>query len=230
MIEYSFLKDFKYQNKNPYNERLLDFSEFVYRDNEAENFQNKWNKSIFKREAPIIVEIGSGYGHFMMEFCEKHPEINYIGMDHQFKRTFNLAKKLKNHTTKNFRYLRAKGERIGFLFDKNEIDSIFFFFPDPWPKTRHHKKRLFQEPFLEIAHNILKPGGKIFIKTDHDEYAQWMNDILEKTGLFQKEFFSPDVWKEHPEHFLCNFKTKFEKIFLERKIQINAFVARSTKE
>ena len=229
-MDKSFTEDFKYSHKNPYHDKLSEFDEFVMRDHEAEKNIGKWNEAIFKREAPLCVEIGSGYGHFMMEFCENNPEVNYVGLDYRFKRSYALAKKLSRHPTKNFRYLRAKGERLEYMFNESEIDKMFYFFPDPWPKARHHKKRLFQEPFIERAYKVIKPGGYLFVKTDHDGYAEWMQEVIDKQELFELEFSSTDLWNEAPEHFLASFKTKFEKIFLEKNINIKAFVLKSKKQ
>ncbi len=220
----SYVKEFTYTHKNPYHDRLEEFAEFVLRDEEAEKFQGLWIKDVFKRPTPIHVEIGSGFGHFMLAYCEDHPEISFVGMDYRFKRSYQLASKLERHPHKNFRYLRAKGERIEFMFGEKEVDAIHYFFPDPWPKTRHHKKRLFQEPFLKAAHKILKPGGKIFIKTDHDGYADWMRSRIEKTTLFKCSLNTIDLHLEAPEHFLAQYKTKFEKIFIKQSVKIKAFV------
>jgi tRNA (guanine-N7-)-methyltransferase len=230
MAEFSYNKSFVYTHKNPYHERLEAFSHFVLRDSECEEKLGLWNGEVFKKKRPIILEIGSGYGHFMMDYCEKNPEVNYVGMDYRFKRSFQLAKKLNDHPTKNFRYLRAKGERIQFIFDKNEVDQIFYFFPDPWPKTKHHKNRLFQLPFLEAAYNILAPGGKIFVKTDHDGYAEWMSEVLKEQKLFRVDLRSVDLRGEYPDHFLSEYKTKFEKIFVEQGKKVKAFCLTSLKE
>lgn len=228
-MDKSFTEDFQYSHKNPYHDKLSEFDEFVMRDHEAEENMGKWNEAVFKRDAPLCVEIGSGYGHFMMEFCENNPEVNYVGLDYRFKRSYALAKKLSRHPNKNFRYLRAKGERLEYMFNDSEVDKMFYFFPDPWPKARHHKKRLFQQPFIERAYKVIKPGGYLFVKTDHDGYAEWMQEVIEKQDLFELEFSSKDLWNEAPDHFLASFKTKFEKIFLEKNINIKAFVLKSKK-
>src|SRR5690606_27029527 len=133
------------------------------------------------------------YGEFMMEYCEKNPDANFIGMDFRFKRSYALAKKLAQHPTKNFRYLRGRGERISFMFGESEVDKIFYFFPDPWPKKRQWKRRLFQEHFLECAHKVLRPGGTLFVKTDHDGYAEWMAEVIAKSPLFELKMVSKDL-------------------------------------
>lgn len=231
MFDHSYREDFQYaKHKNPYHERLGQYSRFVMRDDEAEKFQGKWNQEIFERNAELIAEVGSGYGHFMQWFCEQNPDVNYVGIDYRFKRSFELAEQLERHPTQNFRYLRAKGERLSYIFDENELDKIFYFFPDPWPKRRHNKKRLFQEPFLNSVKKTLKPGGLLFVKTDHEEYFNWMEKELEQNGAgFKLLFKTRDLWKEHPDHFLASFQTKFEKIFLRKGINIKGFVLENLK-
>lgn len=229
-MEKSFTEDFKYTHKNPYHDKLGEFNEFVLRDHDAEANKGQWNKVIFNKEAPLALEIGTGYGHFMTEYCNNHPDENFVGLDYRFKRSFALAKKLAQHPYKNFRYLRAKGERIEFMFGENELDKIFYFFPDPWPKKRHLKKRLFQLNFLERAYKVIKPGGYFYIKTDHDGYGEWMKEVIENQQLFDVQLMTTDLWNEHPTHFLASFKTKFEKIFLEQGVNIKAFVLKSKKQ
>lgn len=222
--------EFKYKHRNPYHHKLSDFDEFVIRDNETEVHQNKWNDEIFDRVAPLYLEVGSGYGHFMLEFCEQYPEVNYLGMDFRFKRSFNLARKLQKHPHQNFRFLRARGERIDYIFGDSELDGIFYFFPDPWPKRRHNKKRLFQEPFLKAAHKVLKPGGKLFIKTDHLEYAYWMEERIDQNEDFTCTLKTFDLHEHFPEHFLAKHITKFEKIFLSQGTPIKAFILENKKQ
>lgn len=224
--------DFKYTHKsrNPYHDRLEQFSDIVLRDEEAETKKGKWNAEVFKREAPLFLEIGSGYGHFMIEHCQRNPEINFVGMDYRFKRSYELARRLdRTMESCNFRYLRAKGERTSFIFEENELDGIFYFFPDPWPKARHQKKRLFKDEVLPHLHKVLKSNAPLYIKTDHDGYAQQMAEVIDKSDLFKLEFSSQDLWQEAPNHFLASFNTKFEKIFLSQNINIKAFELRAIK-
>ena len=230
MAEKTFTEQFRYRHRdNPYHHRLAEFSNIVMRDHEAEEFKGRWNESIFKRQAPLYVEIGSGYGHFMLDFCGQNPGVNFVGLDFRFKRTFNLVKRLARSGLGNFRYLRARGERIDFQFGQNEVDRIFYFFPDPWPKKRHHKKRLFQTAFLEKAYAVLRPGGRMFVKTDHEGLSQWILDILEENVLFSKELVTFDLRREHPDHFLSRFTTKFERIFVDQEKAIKGFELKSTK-
>ena len=222
---FCYRPDFKYSHDNPYHDKLEAFDKFVLRDEEAETNQGKWNK-LFGNENPIEVEIGTGYGDFMMEYTQENPGINFIGLDHRFKRSYSVAQKLEKLEHQNFRYLRARGERLEFMFNENEVQSVFYFFPDPWPKTRHHKKRLFQKPFLNACYKVLKPGGTLYVKTDHDGYFDFMLNHLKDETRFDILLESRDLRKEYPEHFLSQFTTKFEKIFLSQGTLIKSVVLR----
>ncbi len=227
--DHSFKPDFQYKHDNPYHEKLKIFDEFVLRDKEGEELKDEWAKKCFGNESPLDVEIGTGYGHFMQDYSIDHPDRNFVGMDYRFKRSFNLAKKLSKMSNKNFRYLRAKGERLSFLFAENEIDKLYYFFPDPWPKRRHHKKRLIQENFLRTAIKTIKVDGYFIIKTDHDGYFEWMLKVFEKfEGAHGKEFVevfkSFDLYKSGKDNVLSKYQTKFEKIFLKKEIPIKALI------
>jgi tRNA (guanine-N7-)-methyltransferase len=225
----AFQEEFEYSHDNPYHEKLAVFDEFVLRDEEGENHKGKWCQDVFSNENTLEVEIGTGYGHFMIEHTQKFPNINFVGLDHRFKRSFNLARRLDKLKFKNFRYLRARGERLSFLFDESEIDKLYYFFPDPWPKKRHLKKRLFQKKYLDELHKVIRPGGEVLIKTDHDGYFEWMLDELKDEKRFLMELKTFDLHGEHPNHFLASFITKFEKIFLDKEVKIKAMVLKSLK-
>lgn len=225
---FCYRPDFKYTHDNPYHDKLAVFDSFVLRDEAAETSVGKWHEA-FANDNPIEVEIGTGYGEFMLEYCQKNPHVNFIGLDHRFKRSYSLAQKLDKLEHKNFRYLRARGERMEFMFAESEVQSVFYFFPDPWPKSRHHKKRLFQKPFLDACHRVLKPGGTLFVKTDHDGYYEWMLEVLKNETRFEVLLQTTDLRGEYPQHFLSQFSTKFEKIFLSQGTLIKSIVLKNIK-
>lgn len=228
-MDHTYKKDFKYKHDNPYHDKLEAFSQFVMRDEEAEVHQGNWNQNVFKRDGRLLAEIGTGYGHFMLDYCRDHADHNFIGMDYRFKRSFNLARKLAQQPHDNFRYLRARGERIEYMFNESELDGLFYFFPDPWPKARHLKKRLFQRPFIQAASKVLKPGATLWVKTDHDGYAEWMEEVIKNSPEFECVMATKDLRVEFPEHFLSQYMTKFEKIFVGQNIPIKAFELKNLK-
>jgi tRNA (guanine-N7-)-methyltransferase len=219
--DFSYREDFEYKSRNPYHQKLEEFEDFVLRNKDAEVLKGKWAEDFFYNQKPINLEIGTGYGHFMLNFCQDFSEQNFIGMDYRFKRSFTLAKKLSKINPKNFCYLRAKAERIEFLFEADELNNIFYFFPDPWPKTKHQKKRLFQGPFLKACLKVLKPGGHLHVKTDHLEYFKWMIEHVENfKGVDNKKFevklLTFDLDQEEGEILMKQYPTKFEKIFRDQ--------------
>ena len=224
-MDITFQKEWCYRyGDNPYNDKLASFGDAVLRDQEAEGFSGRWCSEVFKRpEYPLYLEIGSGYGHFMREFCQHNPDVNFVGLDYRFKRSYNLVKRLDGN---NWRYLRAKGERVSFMFAPGEVDRIFYFFPDPWPKRRHKKRRLFGDYFLKELAKILKTGGQLYIKTDHDDYVRWMEEVIRRQSSFFLELKSWNVREEHPEHFLSQYMTKFEKIFVAQNKAVKGLVLR----
>ncbi|MEX0797895.1 MAG: tRNA (guanosine(46)-N7)-methyltransferase TrmB [Bacteriovoracaceae bacterium] len=228
--DFAFKQDFKYKHDNPYHDKLGLFDHFVLRDDEGERHRGNWSQEVFKNDNELAVEIGTGFGHFMMDYTQKNPSENFVGLDHRFKRSFHLARKLEKLEHKNFRYLRARGERLHHLFGESEISKLFYFFPDPWPKNRHHKKRLFQKTFLDIAHQTIRPQGEFLIKTDHDGYFEWMLDELKDETRLKIQMVTHDLKKEFPDHFLASFETKFEKIFIKKGIKIKAMVLVNHKE
>ena len=87
MVSHTYLPDFKYTNRNVYHGRLEDYSAFVFRNEEGESFKGRWNDHVFQRTSPLHVEVGTGYGHFMLDFCQKNPDVNFVGLDYRFKRS-----------------------------------------------------------------------------------------------------------------------------------------------
>lgn len=225
--ENCYLPDFQYTHKNIYHDKLSEFSNFVLRDNESEKLQGKWKADFFQNNHPLHIEVGTGYGNFMRSFCGSHPHINFIGMDYRFKRSYQLAQKLSKLEHRNYALLRARGERLKFMFAHKEIDRIYYFFPDPWPKQKHKKNRLFQAPFLDSLYPLLVDGGELWIKTDHLDYALWMQKLIaEYKDKFEILLNTLELHKEFPEHPIAHMSTKFEKIFLKQKVPIKSFILR----
>ena len=219
---------------NPYHLKLQQFENFVYLDDQAEEFKGQWKKSIFKNNAPLVVEIGVGYGDFMANYCQQYPEKNYVGMDIRFKRSFGVARKIEQTKLNNIRFLRAQGQRLPWLFNTEEIDQLLCFFPDPWPRSKQHKKRIFQRDLIQNLGQIIKPAGTLLFKTDHKEMFEWtLNEIshCDNVKILWKTFdLYLDYVKVTDEKIkdllqpMVTFQTRFEKIFLEQNTPIKALI------
>ena len=159
---------------------------------------------------PLNVDIGSGKGRFIFGRSGNFPNENFLGIERQLKRIRKTSKKCELNQRKNVKFLRIEGlYAVRYLIPKSYISNYYLFFPDPWPKERHHQNRLFSELFVGCIHKTLIVSGKFHIKTDHYNYFK----NIYKTLSLNKKF------KEiKPISLQDNEKTDFERLFLNRKI------------
>ena len=128
-----------------------------------------------------FLEIGFGNGDHLLAQAVAHPSTLCVGVD-AYQSGFTLA--LRQAHENMIRNVRLANADVGSLledFPEAFFDKIFILFPDPWPKTRHHKRRLVSEHFLTRLKCVLKPSGFLVLATDHDHYAQQIRDAVEKT-------------------------------------------------
>ncbi len=135
---------------------------------------------VFGREAPLVVEVGFGNGQFLADLARTRPEADFVGIELYGKGIVKLARRLDREQIPNVRIV--KGDAIRVLaerFGPQEIREVHVNFPDPWPKTRHHKRRLVGPAFPVVLHSRLAPGGDVFLATDHEGYAMQMMEVFE---------------------------------------------------
>jgi tRNA (guanine-N7-)-methyltransferase len=166
--------------KNPYSEKLeQEFSEFAFNLEKAKLLKNNW-RTFFKNRInnnfkKLILEIGCSNAQFLTTIANQNQDCTFIGLDWKFKVLYKGAKKVSRLNLKNVVLIRAKAQEIEDFFSKNEIDEVWIFFPDPWAKNSQLKNRLINPKFLEQLHSILnQKGSKIFFKTDHPGYFEWV--------------------------------------------------------
>lgn len=136
--------------------------------------------AIFKRDAPIIVEIGFGNGESLVQMAAAQPAADFLGIEVHRPGVGHLLLRLKELGLSNVRiYCSDAVEILTRNVADKSLAGINLFFPDPWPKKRHHKRRLVNPEFVEIVARKLKPGGSFHAATDWREYAQQMLSILE---------------------------------------------------
>lgn len=126
-----------------------------------------------------VLEIGFGMGDFLVHQALLHPELTFIGVEPFKTGLVSLLKKIKQHNIQNIRIYHGV---VHDIIDKLPLlSAIYILYPDPWPKTRHHKRRLIQKEFLLKLHQHLKPEGKICIASDHSDYQGWIEAVLKDT-------------------------------------------------
>lgn len=208
-------KHFFHSAKSHYNKymyQLLDYPEYIIYDREEMKKNiNNW-KIYFKNDKPIAVEIGTGSGNFIKELAYRNPDKNFIGLELRFKRLCLAAEKCKKNNLNNVVLLRKRGEELEEFLGINEIDEMYINFPDPW--EGNEKNRIIQEKLFKILEKIMKIGGKLFFKTDHDIYYKDVLELVKSLDNFEVVYHTNDLHSS--EKAETNIKTEFEQLFLNK--------------
>jgi len=158
----------------------------------SDYFAQMADNEVFGNDAPLEVDLGCGDGSFLIAMAQHYPERNFLGVERLLGRVKKVARKAKKAGLTNCKVLRLESKyTIDYLFPKHSIDRLHLLCPDPWPKARHHRRRLIQQDFLECLNRVLKPGGEFCFKTDHPEYFEWVCTEMQTFGKF-----IPHEWKD----------------------------------
>ena len=134
---------------------------------------------VFGRQAPKILEIGFGMGETTAAIAAAHPEADYLGIEVHTPGVGSLLKLIEEKGIANLRLIQHDAvEVLREMIAPGSLDGAHIFFPDPWPKKRHHKRRLIQPPFVALLASRLRPGGYVHLATDWQEYAEQMLEVL----------------------------------------------------
>ncbi|MDR2614526.1 MAG: tRNA (guanosine(46)-N7)-methyltransferase TrmB [Candidatus Accumulibacter sp.] len=135
--------------------------------------------AVFGRSAPRILEIGFGMGESSAAIAEANPQNDYLGVEVHTPGVGSLCKLIAEKGLSNLRIVQHDAaEVLRDMIPLESLDGIHLFFPDPWPKTRHHKRRLIQPPFVTLLADRLKAGGYLHLATDWEDYAAQMLETL----------------------------------------------------
>jgi len=133
----------------------------------------------FGRKAPRILEIGFGMGESSAELAARHPELDVLGIEVHTPGVGNLLKQVEAGGLSNVRIIQHDAvDVLTHMLAEGSLQGVHVFFPDPWPKKRHHKRRLVQRPFAELLASRLRPRGYLHCATDWEPYAVAMLDCL----------------------------------------------------
>ena len=142
--------------------------------------------AVFGRSAPHILEIGFGMGETSATIAEANPQNDYIGVEVHTPGVGSLCKLISEKNLANQRIIQHDAvEVLRDMILPGSLDGVHIFFPDPWPKARHHKRRLIQPPLVATLASRLKPGGYIHCATDWENYAEQMLEVLSAEPLLQ---------------------------------------------
>ncbi len=142
---------------------------------------------LFRQAAPLEVELGCGDASFLVNYAQKNPQNNFIGVERLLGRMQKLDRKGRRAGLENLRGVRIESSYfLQFLLPPHSASAVHVYFPDPWPKKKHHRLRLINEQFPALARAALAPGGMVFLRTDHAEYFQQMNEVFSARQDFKK--------------------------------------------
>lgn len=188
------------------------------KDLQEGNFDVKgnWKSKFFKKDQPLVLELGCGKGEYSVHLAKKYPEKNFLGIDIKGARFWRGAKTALEEGMSNVGFLRTQIELIDLCFDEDEVDEIWITFPDPQIKYKRTKHRLTNFEFLNKYRKVLKPEGVIHLKTDSEFMHGYTLGLLH--GLGEKVLYAHhDVYGSTgaPEE-VTSIQTFYESQYLEQ--------------
>ena len=200
------------KNYNKYMCEMLEFPEYLMYNNESvDSYRGKWSE-FFQNDNNIYLEIGCGSGNFTVKNAQKFKDRNYIALELRFKRLVLAAKKSKKRNLNNILFIRKRAETILDFIGKNEITGVYVNFPDPW--EGEERKRVISEDLFSRLDIILKTGGKLFFKTDHEQYYEDVLELVNNIDNYKVIYRTKDL--HNSEKSEENIRTEFEEMFLSK--------------
>src|SRR2546430_16249797 len=140
-------------------------------------------EKVFGRKAPLHVDLGCGDGSFLCALAQRLPDKNFLGIERLLSRIRSSARKAAS--LDNVRLLQMESfYAVRYLLPAESVETFYLLFPDPWPKRRHHRRRIVTQDFLNCVHTVLEKSGVIYIATDHLDYFRKIQEIARSTSGF----------------------------------------------
>ncbi len=141
---------------------------------------------IFGRDAPVVLEIGFGNGDTLVEQAAAHPDLDFVGIEVHEPGVGHCLLKARDAGLTNLRLIAHDAiEVLTHQVPSASLHRVNLYFPDPWPKKRHHKRRIVSDSFLELVAGRLEPGGRICVATDWANYAEHIDEAFARSGRFR---------------------------------------------
>lgn len=153
----------------------------------ADYFRRQRREEIFPGAAdhPLEVDLGSGDGTFLVEMAAHYPERNFLAVERLLGRARKICRKAMRRRLTNVKVLRLESAyTVEWLLPEHSVSRLHLLFPDPWPKKRHHRRRLVTQEFLRGVAGVLQPGGEFLFRTDDWHYYQAVQGEIERCGFF----------------------------------------------
>lgn len=159
--------------------------------------------ALFGNDHPVEVEIGCGKGMFLREAARRDPRVSYLGVERAGRYYRKAVTRLTRAGLTNIRLMRADGlDVLERWVAPHSIAMLHILFPDPWPKKRHHKRRIFGPRLMQLAWQALRPGGEFRVATDHDPYGQLIREVFaQHAELFESLSWPQDSGDRLPTNY-----------------------------
>lgn len=166
----------------------------------------------FASPGPFELEIGSGKGGFLLSRARNHPEIRILGIEFKNKLSLYCADRLARWGIENARVMRTDARYLVMhQLPPESVTVLHLYHPDPWPKKRHHKRRLMKPDFVDAAVRLLVPGGRWRIQSDHEEYFAEMVGLVDAHAGVHRIPWEESAAEPGPEWQGTNFELKFQQ-------------------
>ena len=170
-----------------------------------------WN-DLFGNERPVELEIGTGKAGYLLRRAQEHPETNFFGIEWANKFYKYAADRMQRWGVTNVRMCRTDASRfVRLACPRDSLSVLHVYHPDPWPKKRHHKRRLIQRPFVDAAAACLVPGGQWRIQTDHAEYFEQIQALLRAHPQLEEIDFNDPAYGVTGGIVETNFEIKYAR-------------------
>jgi tRNA (guanine-N7-)-methyltransferase len=150
------------------------------------------------QDTPLEVDLGCGDGSFLLAMAKHHPERRFLGVERLLGRVRKVCRKITRESLANAHVLRLESRyAVEWLLPHCSVSRLHLLCPDPWPKFKHHRRRILQPEFLQAVHDVLVPDGEFLFMTDHEEYHEWAQERfdafpgLERLAWEDGDFFYP---------------------------------------
>ena len=172
---------------------------------------------VFGRDAPVVLEIGFGNGETLVEQAAAHPDMNFVGIEVHEPGVGHCLLRARDAGVRNLRLIAHDAiEVLSQRVPPESLHRLNLYFPDPWPKKRHHKRRIVNDSFLELVAGRLGSGGRFHVATDWADYAGHIDEVFARSGSFrclERRDHEGDAPLDRPQ-------TKFEQRGLQKGHQI----------
>ena len=150
--------------------------------------------NLFPKDQPLEIEAGCGDGSFLVNYARKHPDRNFIGIERLLGRIRKLDRKGRHAGLTNLRGVRIESAYfLKYLLPPGSVDALHIYFPDPWPKRKHRRHRLVGESFPHLAAQVLRPGSRVYLRTDDPDYFAQMREVFRAHAGFKSVETPPEL-------------------------------------